>query len=292
MSGKQHKYLKAEDVRRLKSYEFAPKALAEGYLAGRHPSHVRGASIEFHDYRQYVPGDDRALIDWRVYGRTDRYYLRTFEQETNMSCNILLDSSASMGFGEKISKLEYASFFTAAFCYLVIHGTDRVSLTLFDERVRSYYPAGSTTRHLNQILNALEDNHPGERTSVAAALNKCVPLFRQRGSIIVISDFLDDPAAIFQALAPFLHRGFRVHLCQILDPGEVELTREGMTTFVDMESGERVVAHAGAIRESYRAALQKHNQGLRELAARRQVDFVSVTTDMHYFELFDHLVRA
>lgn len=291
MSDKQHKYLKAEDVHRLKSYEFAPKALAEGYLAGRHPSHVRGASIEFHDYRQYVPGDDRALIDWRVYGRTDRYYLRTFEQETNMSCNILLDSSASMGFGDKITKLEYASFFAAAFCYLVIHGTDRVSLTLFDQKVRSYFPPGSTTRHLNQILNALEDNQPGERTSVAAALNKCVPLFKQRGSIIVISDFLDDPAEIFHALAPFLHRGFKVHLCQILDPGEVELQRNTMTTFVDMESGQRVVAHAGVIRESYRAALQKHNQGLRELAARRQVDFVSVTTDRHYFELFDHLVR-
>jgi len=291
LSRKQYKYLRAEDVRRLKSYEFAPKALAEGYLAGRHPSHVRGASIEFHDYRQYVPGDDRALIDWRVYGRTDRYYLKTFEQETNMSCNILLDSSASMGFGDRISKLEYASFFTAAFCYLVIHGTDRVSLTLFDEKVRDFFPPGSTTMHLNRILNALEDNQPGQETSVATALNKCVPLFKQRGSIIVISDFLDEPAEVFHALSPFLHRGFRIHLCQILDPYEIDLKPEGMTTFVDIESGKRVVAHSGNIREGYRLALQRHNQGLRELAARRQVDFISVTTDTHYFELFDHLVR-
>ena len=119
MAKSRFKYLRPEDIRRLASYEFAPKALVEGYLAGRHRSHQRGSSIEFRDYRQYVPGDDPALIDWRVFARTDRHYLRTYEMETNMECHVFLDSSASMAFGEKLTKLEYASFFAAALCYWV-----------------------------------------------------------------------------------------------------------------------------------------------------------------------------
>jgi uncharacterized protein (DUF58 family) len=170
------KYLRPEDIRKLASYEFAPRALVEGYLAGRHRSHARGSSIEFRDYRPFVPGDDPALIDWRVFARTDRHYLRTFEQETNMECHVFLDSSASMGYGAPLTKLDYASFFAAALCYLAIHNTDRVSLQLFDDHVRQFFPPGGTTRHLQNLLVALERNTPGNRTSVAEALRRSFPL--------------------------------------------------------------------------------------------------------------------
>ena len=127
-----HRYLRPEDIRKLQTFEFAPKAMVEGYLAGMHRSRQRGSSIEFHEYRQYVPGDDPAAVDWRVYARTDRHYLRTYNLETSMECHIFLDSSASMGFGAAPAKLEYASFFAAALCYLVLINHDRVSLLLFD----------------------------------------------------------------------------------------------------------------------------------------------------------------
>ncbi len=285
------KYLKPEDIRKLTTFEFAPKALAEGYLAGRHRSRLRGSSIEFRDYREYVAGDDPAMIDWRVFARTDRYYLKTYEQETNLECHVFLDSSASMGFGGAISKLDYASFFTAALCCLVVMNNDRVSLQMFDDEIRHFFPPGSTRPHLHNLLHALEDNPPGNLTSLATALRRSYPLLRRRGTLVVVSDFLDDPAGIFEALSPYIHRGFRIHLFQILDPAELELDRRGLVTFHDLETRRRVIAHTERIRGRYKEFMQDHVRVLRELSARRGVDFTLARTDTHYFKLFDRLIH-
>lgn len=285
----QHKYLRPEDLAKLGSFEFAPKLLVEGYLSGRHKSRVRGSSVEFHDYRQYVAGDDLAMVDWRVYARTDRHYLRTFEQETNLECHILLDSSASMGYGERISKLDYASFFAAALAYLVYRQRDRVSLLTFDAQIRSFAPPSSTMRHINEMLHLLENNAPGAKTSLAATLKKAGPLLKRKGTLVIISDFFDDPGAIFSALGLYLHRGFRVHLFHILDPAELELPGEGLLNYVDMESRHRTIAHAGEIRRAYQAAIGQHIENLRRLAATKQVDYALARTDLPFFNLFDHL---
>jgi uncharacterized protein (DUF58 family) len=285
------KYLKPEDIRRLASFEFAPKAMVEGYLAGRHQSRSRGSSIEFKDYRQYVPGDDPALIDWRVYARTDRHYLRTYEQETNMECHIFLDSSASMGFGEKLTKLEYSSFFVAALCHLVVRNSDRVSLQIFDDKIRHFFPPGSTGAHLYNLMHALETNQPGNRTSIAEALRRSFPLLKRKGTLIVVSDFFDSPAEVFAALSPYLHRGIRVFLFHVLTPEEIDLEDRGLATFLDMESGQRVIAHTANIRQLYRKAIQDHMTGLRQLAVRRRVEYVMARTDTHYFQLFERLTQ-
>ncbi|MFW5870971.1 MAG: DUF58 domain-containing protein [Verrucomicrobiota bacterium] len=291
MAESKFKYLKPEDIRKLHSYEFAPKALVEGYLSGKHRSRSRGSSIEFRDYREYVPGDDPALIDWRVYGRTDRYYLRTYEHETNMECHIFLDSSASMDFGKKLTKLEYASFFTAALCYLVVRNSDRVSLQVFDEGIRKFFPPGSTNRHLQNLMHTLEENYAGGMTSVAEALRRSFPLLRRRGTLVVISDFFDDPAEIFAALSPYIHRGFRIHLFHILTPEEIELESKGLVAFLDMETRRRIVSHTDNLKRAYREAMQTHMSGLRQLAARRNIEYVMARTDSHYFKLFDSLAR-
>jgi uncharacterized protein (DUF58 family) len=284
-------YLRAEDIRRLATYEFAPQALVEGYLAGRHRSLARGSSIEFRDYRPYVVGDDPALVDWRVFARTDRHYLRTYEQETAMECHIFLDSSASMGFGEPLTKLQYASFFAAALCYLVVRHTDRVSLQIFDAGIRQFFPPGSTRQHLHGMLNALEHNRPGGPTRLSEALRRSFPLLRRKGTLVVISDFFDDVGAIFAALSPYLHRGFRLHLFHILAPEEMDLPDRGLLTFLDLETSRRVVAHTDSIRQRYRQAMQEHIAGLRELAVRRQIDYGVAQTDTPYIGLFDRLCR-
>jgi uncharacterized protein (DUF58 family) len=289
MAKSRFKYLKPDDIRKLASYEFAPRALVEGYLSGRHKSRARGSSIDFRDYRQYVPGDDLSLVDWRVFARTDRHYLRTYEQETNMECHVFLDSSASMGFGGDITKLEYSSFFAAALCYLVIRSTDRVSLQIFDEKIRNFYPPGSTGRHLQNLMHALESNYAGSKTCVSEALRRSYPLLTKKGTLIVISDFFDDSAAIFAALNPYLHRGFRIHLFHILAPEEMDLVDKGLLTFVDLETRQRIVAHTENLRTDYRKAMQAHINALRELATRRNVDYVVARTDTHYFNLFDRL---
>jgi uncharacterized protein (DUF58 family) len=285
------KYLRPEDIRALSTYEFAPKAVVEGYLAGRHRSRSRGSSIEFRDYRQFVSGDDPALIDWRVFARTDRLYLRTYEQETNLECHVFLDSSASMGFGNGVSKLEYASFFCAAVCYLVVHNNDRVSLQVFDDRIRHFFPPGSTRGHLHNLLHVLEDNEPGGETDLGDALQRSHPLLKRKGTLIVISDFFDDAARIFAALSPYLHRGFRIHLFHVLTPEELELAEKGLVTFRDLETGGRIVAHTEQLRPAYRESMRRHIAALRSLAARRGIDYVVARTDTHYFTLFDRLTK-
>lgn len=291
MTHRRFQYLRPEDIRRLSGFEFAPKAVVEGYFAGRHVSRSRGSSVEFRDYRQYVPGDDLALVDWRVYGRTDRFYLRTYDHETSMDCHLFLDSSASMGYGQDPSKLEYASFFTACLAYLVIRGGDRVSLQIFDEKIRTFIPPGSTGTHLNGLLNLLERNRPGERTSLAESLRSSFPLLKRRGILVVVSDFFDDPAAIFTALGPYLHRGFKVYLFHVLTPAELELEDKGLVAFHDLETGQRVTAHTDDVRASYRDAMGRHIDALRSLATRRNVDYTVARTDTHFHQLFERLAR-
>lgn len=283
----QSRYLSPEDVKRLESYEFAPKVLVEGYLSGRHQSRAQGSSTEFHDHRPYCYGDSLGSVDWKVFARTERYYVRLFEQETNADCYLFVDSSGSMGFGETVSKLDYASFFAASLAYLITKGGDRVSLQLFDDQVRHFLPPGSTTKHMQQLLNLLENNKPGSHTSISEALTRAVPLIRKRGTLVVLSDFLDDPASIFTALNPYVHRGFEIHLYQILDPQELELPEIGLTAFRDMETGARLVTHTRGVREAYTHAMREHIDKLRTLARRRQINYTVARTDTHFFTLLD-----
>lgn len=288
-----HKYLRPEDIRRLKNYEFGAKAMVEGYLSGRHRSKQRGSSIEFHEFRQYVPGDDPAQVDWRVFARNDKLFLRTFEQETNLECHILLDCSASMAFPEKdggrLDKLEYASFFAACLAWLVVSKNDRVSLTLFDQGIRRFVPPGSTRRHLNELLTTLETNSAGSGTSITDTLHRAHPLLKRRGTLVVLSDFFCDPAALFAALNPYLHRGFRVHLFHILDPAELDIGERGLARFEDMETGDKLVVHPQTLRHAWNDHLQQHIRSLRSLASSRRADYALAPTTGSYFSLFDRL---
>jgi uncharacterized protein (DUF58 family) len=287
-----HKYLKPDDIRRLKNYEFGAKAMVEGYLSGRHRSKQRGSSIEFHEFRQYVPGDDLAQVDWRVFARNDKLFLRTFEQETNLECHLFLDCSASMGFPEnteRLSKLEYASFFAACLAWLVISKNDRVSLALFDEGIRKFLPPGSTRKHLHELLTTLEKNQPGNGTSIIDSLRRASPLLKRRGTLVLLSDFFCDPAELFRALNPYLHRGFRVHLFHLLDPAELDLGDRGLARFVDMENGERLIVHPRSLGQAWKDHIQSHVRALRSLAASRKADYLQVSTTDSYFTLLDRL---
>lgn len=286
------RFLDPADIRRLKNYEFGAKAMVEGYLSGRHRSHQRGSSIEFHEFRQYVQGDDLARVDWRVFGRTDKMFLRTFEQETNLECHIFLDCSASMGFSghsDRLTKLEYASFFSAALAWWVISKNDRVSLTLFDQGIRRFLPPGSTRKHLNDLLNTLETNQPGSGTSITEALARAQPLLRRKGTLVVLSDFFNDPAELFRSLNPYIHRGFRIHLFHVLDPAEIQLDDRGLSRFVDMETDDQLTIHPHTMREAWNKEIVGHTRTLRALAASRRTDYALTSTADPYFSLFDRM---
>ncbi len=288
----QSRYLKKEDLNRLKNYELGAKAMVEGYLAGRHHSHQRGSSIEFHEFRQYVPGDDLAAVDWKIFARNDKMFLRTYEQETSLECQIFVDCSASMGFtsdSENLDKLEYSSFFAACLAWLVISQNDRVALALFDENIRRFIPPGSTHRHLMEMLHVLENNKPGSGTSIIESLRLANPLLKRKGNLFLLSDFFCDPAELFRSLNPYIHRGFKIHLFHILDPAEIELIDQPIARFVDMENGQRLTVHPQALQEDWKAHLDEHIRTLRALSASRGVDYMQVTTNQSYFELFDYL---
>jgi uncharacterized protein (DUF58 family) len=286
------RFLDPADIRRLKNYEFGAKAMVEGYLSGRHRSHQRGSSIEFHEFRQYVQGDDLARVDWRVFGRTDKMFLRTFEQETNLECHIFLDCSASMGFsghGDRLTKLEYASFFAAALSWWVISKNDRVSLTLFDNGIRRFLPPGSTRKHLNDLLNTLETNQPGSGTSITETLARAQPLLRRKGTLVVLSDFFCDPAELFRALNPYIHRGFRIHLFHVLDPAEIQLDDRGLSRFMDMETDDQLTVHPHTMRDAWNREIVGHTRTLRALSASRRTDYALTSTADSYFALFDRM---
>ncbi|RBP45048.1 uncharacterized protein DUF58 [Roseimicrobium gellanilyticum] len=286
------KYLRPEDARQLRAMTFSPHVMVEGTLSGQHRSRLRGASTEFHEYRPYSPGDPPAQVDWRVFARTDRFYLKTFELETHLECHIFLDISSSMGFSDgPESKYDWAARFAAGLAYLVTLRQDRVSLTVFNDRPRGYLPPGGTQGHLRQFLNMLEEHKPGDRTALAEALERSLPLLRRKGTVIILSDFLDEPSAIFRALSAYMHRGFKVFLYQVLTPEELTLPDQAFRRYVDVESNQNLIVHPESVREAYLEELDAHQRGLAQLSTRRGISFVPARTDQPWMEHLRRLAR-
>lgn len=285
------RHLTPRDLRKFKNLLFVARTIVEGAYAGRHKSPFRGSSPEFVEYRSYNPGDALETIDWKAFARTDRYYVRLTEKETDMDGHLLLDCSGSMAFqpppprGRReltVSKMDYAATLAAALAYLLIKQGDKVSLTLFDHRIRQHVPAGGTFPHLCRMLNELERQKPGGRTDPAEALKRCGPLLKRRGLLLVVSDFYGEPEAIFRALNPFRHRRFDVMLFHVLHEQEVNLPDWPHMRFEDAETGETLTCNPADLRAGYTARLEAHRDALRRHAAARRIDYHFVHTGQPY----------
>lgn len=296
------KYLTPGDLRNFKSLLFTARVIVEGVFAGRHKSPYRGASAEFIDYRQYHPGDEIKTIDWRAYARTDRYYVKLFEKETDMNAYIVLDASASMRFGgrrewpllpsRELAKFEYACCLAASLSYLMIKQGDKVGLTVFDQAVRKHIAPGGTFAHLYKLLDVLESQEPRRRTSLPKVLKDIYALCRRRGLLIIISDFLAEPREIFRALNLFRHRNFEIILFHVLHQYEVELPPLASMNFIDAETGERVTVSTADIRAEYNDQMRNFIDTMASLARARNVDYNFVNTATPYHEsLQKYLLR-
>lgn len=293
-SRREFRYLCPSDVSSLKNLLFASKMIVEGAYTGKHRSPFKGRSPEFSDYREYAPGDEMRDIDWKAFARTDRHMIKLFERESDMSAHLVVDRSASMAYGgtkyratfgdDDVSKLDYAFQLAAAMAYLIIKQGDKVGLTLFDTRVRTHIPPGGTFPHLYSMLQALEKQTAGERTSLAASLRQAFPLFRRRGLLIVISDFLDEPAEIFRALNLYRHRGFEVILFHIMHRFERRLPDLPSVNFIDLETAESMSAASDDIAESYEREIENFVRELKSGARARGMDYELVSTDQPYVE--------
>jgi uncharacterized protein (DUF58 family) len=243
-------------IARLGSLELKAKTIVEGLLSGLHRSPFKGFSVEFAEYRQYIRGDDLSRIDWKVYARSDRYYIKKFEEETNLNCHVLIDVSGSMAYRSgELSKFDYAACLAASLGYLMTRQRDGVGLMAFDDRIVSAVPASTRPGHLKNLLVALTQLHPGNRTDVAKPFQQVAEALTRRGMIIVISDLLDDPEAVVRGLKLFHHRGSDVLVFHVLDPDEIDFPFTRATRFEDFETAEEVMAVPDLVRAHYQKAI-------------------------------------
>jgi uncharacterized protein (DUF58 family) len=235
--------------------------------------------VEFAEYRQYMPGDDPASIDWRVYARSDRYYVKKFEQETNLPCHLLLDVSGSMGYGSAgITKFEYGSYLAAALAYLLNRQRDAVGLLAFDHDLVAHLPPSTRPGHLRALLVALDRLRPGARSDVARPLTRLAEALTRRGLVVLISDLLDDPERVVTGLRHVRFRGMEVLVFQLLDPAELRLPFGGASRFRDLESGEEVVASPSAARPDYLRKIRELTAGYERSLRSAGIDYCLVDT--------------
>jgi uncharacterized protein (DUF58 family) len=275
----QARYLDPAIVARLGTIDLKAKTIVEGFLTGLHRSPFKGFSVEFAEYRQYLPGDDLATLDWKIYARTDRHVVKKFEEETNLECHILLDVSRSMGYGShEVTKLEYASYLAGALAYLMNRQRDAVGLLTFDDRIRDLLPASARPGHLKAVLVTLERLTLGARTDIAKPLSDLVQAISKRGLVVLISDLLDDADRIIEGLKHFRYRGTDVVVFQVLDPHELSFPFERAARFRDLESDHEVVAVPAAVRDTYKARLDAMVANFRTVLGQNGIDYTLLDT--------------
>jgi uncharacterized protein (DUF58 family) len=252
VSAPQPQFLDPAVVARLGTLELKARTIVEGFLSGLHRSPFKGFSVEFAEYRQYIPGDDLSTIDWKVYARSDRYYVKKFEDETNVDCHVMLDVSGSMGYGSgAMTKFEYGACLAASLAYLMNRQRDAVGLAAFDDRIVDMLPASARGGHLRAVLLTLERLRLGKATNVSKPLHQLADSLTKRGMVILISDLLDDPAEVIRGLKHFQFRGTDVIVFQVLDPDEIDFPFARATRFEDLETSEEVMAVPAVVRAHY-----------------------------------------
>ena len=277
---RERQFLDPAVVARLGTLELKARAIVEGFLSGLHRSPFKGFSVEFAEYRQYMPGDDLSTMDWKVYARTDRHYVKKFEEETNLDCHVLIDVSGSMGYGSRgITKHEYARCVAASLGYLMTLQRDAVGLTAFDDRIVSMLPASARPGHLRSFLLALDRLRLGKETDVSTPLHQLAGSLTKRGMVVLISDLLDDPGQIIRGLKHFQFRGSDVVVFQILDPDEIAFPFERATRFEDLETSEEIMAVPAAVREHYLSAIGGLVDRYRRELGGTGIDYRLLTTD-------------
>jgi uncharacterized protein (DUF58 family) len=288
-----NKYLDSDVVARAQALGIKARSLVEGLRVGDHKSPYRGFSVEFVQHREYVPGDDIRHIDWKGYGRSERYTIKQYEQETNFAAHLLLDASRSMLYGEgDTNKLEFAKVLTAALAYVVVHQRDSAALNVFDAGWRTRLPASGQPGHMQIILQTLEDLRPQEKTAMAPLLHDLAQQLRRRGMVFLISDCFDDVEALLGGLQHLRYGGHEVTVFHVMHPDEMDFPFNGMVKFDGMEDGIKLLTRPQLIRPAYERALKKFLTDLQEGCERNRCDYVPMNTGRPLAEsLTEYLAR-
>jgi uncharacterized protein (DUF58 family) len=277
------RFLNPELVSRLSSMEIRARLVVEGFITGLHRSPYHGFSVEFAEHRQYMPGDPIRHIDWKAFGKTDRFYIKEFEEETNLKAHILLDASGSMAYrSDGITKLEYGRYLSAALTYLMLKQQDAVGLTIFASGIRTYLPPRSARTHLHTVLKTLDRVDPAETTDVAVTFHQMAERIRRRGLIIIISDLLDEPDRILLGLKHFRHNRHEVLVFHVLDPFEKNFAYRREAIFRDLETGEEIATQPWHIRGEYVRAMTALTDQYRRECRDSLIDYVPLDTSVPF----------
>jgi uncharacterized protein (DUF58 family) len=278
------KYLKPEVINQIKRLDLRAQFVVKGFLQGLHASPFHGFSVEFSEHRRYTSGDDPKDIDWLVFAKTDKYYVKKFEAETNITGYLVMDLSQSMGFThrQELTKFDYGICLAASLCYLMVYQQDPVGLVTFDKQVRDVLPPKSKRTQLGSILAHLTNLKPAGETDIAKSLTQIAAMFRQRSLVMLFSDLLAEPGPVFQSLRRLRHRGHDVILFHILDEAEVNFPYDGMIEFEDPETQEKVIVDATSYRQDYKNEIEAFRELYRRECFQTGVDYVPLDTSMQF----------
>jgi uncharacterized protein (DUF58 family) len=258
------------------------RLIVEGYVSGVHRSPYQGFSIEFAEHREYAPGDDLRYVDWKVFGRTDRVYVKQFEEETNQICNLLLDTSESMRYRSDdapMSKLEYAQCAAAALAYLILHQQDSAGLVTFDREVRALVRASSNPSHLKQLLHVMQESVPERKTDTGPIFHDLAERFKKRSLVVILSDLFDDVDSMMAGLKHFRHKRHDVIVFHVLDPAELNFRFRRITLFRGLEQLPQVLVDPRALRSAYLREFDAYVRRLKKGCRMHRIDYVQMRTD-------------
>jgi uncharacterized protein (DUF58 family) len=274
--------LDPQTLAKLQGLELRARTVVEGYVSGVHRSPFHGFSIEFAEHREYVPGDDLRYLDWKVFGKTDKFYLKQFEEETNLACYLLLDTSESMRYQSELApwtKLEYAQCAAAALAYLVLQQQDSVGLTTFDQEIRRHVRASSHPSHLKQVLSVMEESVPERKTATGPIFHELAERLKKRGVVVILSDLFDDVDAMLRGLKHFRHRRHEVIVLHVLDPTELDFPFARPTLFRGLEKLPDVLTDPRSLRKAYLQELGEFLRRLRQGCRELHIDYVLLRSD-------------
>ncbi len=268
-------YLDPVKIASISNMELRARLVVEGFITGLHKSPYHGFSQEFSEHRAYRPGDEVRNIDWKVYARSDRFYVKQYEEETNLRCMIAVDSSKSMAYASKghISKFQYAVYLGQSLAFMMMGQRDAVGLCVYHNQIQTFLPPSAKKNYIPRIMKTLEETQPSDKTSTAGALNILAERIRRRGMVVIISDLFDDIESISEALKHFRHKGHEVLLFQILDPREIDFDLGSGSTFVDMETSEEMLTSPHQIQAAYQQSVQDFLNSIKEICYNQNVDY-------------------
>lgn len=275
-------YLDPEVLARISRFALKARLVVEGFLTGLHHSPFKGFSQEFADYRPYILGDETKRIDWKVYARRDRFYVKEYQEETNLRGYILLDKSGSMGYGDKITKLDYGKFLGACLAYLLFKQKDGVGIITFDTKINEFIPPSSRKMNFTRIIEAIENTKPGSETSLSDVLFELAQRIKRRGLVIIISDLFDNPELVLRSLRSFRYRKHEIIVFQVLDRKEYRFPFYETAIFQDLETNEEMIIQPDSIRESYKKKFDNFLDNYKKEMLEAHIDYQLLYIDTPY----------